>query len=179
MNPGQVAFKTGTSYGYRDAWAAGHGGGYTVIAWVGRADGAARPGETGRKAAAPLLFDAFDLIGEIFRLDRHDDGLPTEESVTPALARLGPAAATTPPQIVFPQDRAELFFRSGARGFSLSARGGAGAHRWFIDGSAVAVSNGQAIWRPDVPGFYDVTVVDAAGRATTSKVRVVDPVSAG
>ncbi|MEO1553597.1 MAG: penicillin-binding protein 1C, partial [Pseudomonadota bacterium] len=59
-NAPQVAFKTGTSYGYRDAWAAGVAGEYAVIVWIGRADGAPRPGETGRKAALPLLFETVD-----------------------------------------------------------------------------------------------------------------------
>ncbi|HCY56340.1 MAG TPA: penicillin-binding protein 1C, partial [Oceanicaulis sp.] len=43
-----IAYKTGTSYGFRDAWAAGVSGNYAVVVWVGRADGAPRPGETGR-----------------------------------------------------------------------------------------------------------------------------------
>ena len=57
--PGQIAYKTGTSYGFRDAWAVGYDGRHTIAVWVGRPDGAATPGLAGRIAAAPLLFDAF------------------------------------------------------------------------------------------------------------------------
>ena len=57
--PGRVAFKTGTSYGYRDAWSVGFDGRYTIGIWVGRPDGAPVPGLVGRMAAAPILFDAF------------------------------------------------------------------------------------------------------------------------
>ena len=57
--PGQIAYKTGTSYGFRDAWAVGYDGRHTIAVWVGRPDGAATPGLAGRTAAAPLLFDAF------------------------------------------------------------------------------------------------------------------------
>ena len=57
--PGQLAYKTGTSYGFRDAWAVGYDGRHTIAVWVGRPDGAATPGLAGRTAAAPLLFDAF------------------------------------------------------------------------------------------------------------------------
>jgi len=60
---GRFAYKTGTSYGYRDAWAVGYDGAYTIAVWVGRADGASTPGLTGRTAAAPLLFDAFQRLG--------------------------------------------------------------------------------------------------------------------
>jgi penicillin-binding protein 1C len=58
----RIAFKTGTSYGYRDAVAAGVGGGYVVAVWTGRPDGGGRPGYTGREAALPLLFDVFDRL---------------------------------------------------------------------------------------------------------------------
>ena len=61
---GQIAFKTGTSYGSRDAWAAGFDGKHTVAVWVGRADGAAVAGLAGRVSAAPLLFDAFQRLQE-------------------------------------------------------------------------------------------------------------------
>ena len=57
--PGRIAFKTGTSYGYRDAWSVGFDGKYTIGVWVGRPDGAPVPGLVGRMAAAPILFDAF------------------------------------------------------------------------------------------------------------------------
>src|SRR5690606_40445584 len=59
----RFAYKTGTSYGYRDAWAIGYDGAHTIAVWVGRADGASTPGLTGRAAAAPLLFDAFRRLG--------------------------------------------------------------------------------------------------------------------
>ncbi len=46
--PGRIAFKTGTSYGYRDAWAVGYDGRMTIGVWVGRPDGAPLPGIVGR-----------------------------------------------------------------------------------------------------------------------------------
>ena len=59
----RMAFKTGTSYGFRDAVAAGVVGGYAIVAWTGRADGGARGGLTGRGATLPLLFDVADALG--------------------------------------------------------------------------------------------------------------------
>jgi penicillin-binding protein 1C len=61
---GRIAFKTGTSYGYRDAWSIGFDGKRTVGVWVGRPDGAPVPGLVGRTAAAPILFDAFARSGK-------------------------------------------------------------------------------------------------------------------
>lgn len=55
----KIAWKTGTSFGFRDAWAIGLTPDYVVAVWIGNADGEGRPGLTGIKAAAPLLFDVF------------------------------------------------------------------------------------------------------------------------
>jgi penicillin-binding protein 1C len=54
-----IAWKTGTSWGLRDAWAIGSSSNYTVGVWVGNATGEGRPGLTGALAAAPILFDMF------------------------------------------------------------------------------------------------------------------------
>ena len=56
----KIAWKTGTSYGFRDAWAIGVTPRHVVGVWVGNADGEGRPGLTGYSAAAPILFDIFD-----------------------------------------------------------------------------------------------------------------------
>jgi penicillin-binding protein 1C len=55
----KIAWKTGTSFGFRDAWSIGISPDYVVSVWVGNADGEGRPGLTGVKAAAPLMFDIF------------------------------------------------------------------------------------------------------------------------
>ncbi len=58
----KVAWKTGTSFGFRDAWAIGTTPDYVVGVWVGNADGEGRPGLTGVGAAAPVMFDVFNLL---------------------------------------------------------------------------------------------------------------------
>jgi penicillin-binding protein 1C len=65
-----IAWKTGTSWGLRDAWAIGTSSRYTVGVWVGNASGEGRPGLTGASAAAPIMFDMF----------RH---LPSEHWIAP------------------------------------------------------------------------------------------------
>ncbi len=57
-----VAWKTGTSFGFRDAWAVGVTPEYVVGVWVGNASGQGRPGMTGIQAAAPILFETFNLL---------------------------------------------------------------------------------------------------------------------
>jgi penicillin-binding protein 1C len=58
----KVAWKTGTSFGFRDGWAVGVTPNYVVAVWVGNADGEGRPGLTGIQTAAPILFDIFRLL---------------------------------------------------------------------------------------------------------------------
>ncbi len=58
----QIAWKTGTSFGFRDAWAIGTTKDYVVGVWVGNADGEGRPGLVGVETAAPILFDVFKLL---------------------------------------------------------------------------------------------------------------------
>jgi penicillin-binding protein 1C len=58
----KVAWKTGTSYGFRDAWALGGTGRYTVGVWVGRPDGTPLPGQYGAVTALPLLFEVVDSL---------------------------------------------------------------------------------------------------------------------
>ena len=75
---GTYGIKTGTSYGFRDAWALGVDRGYTLGVWVGRPDGLPVPGYYGALAATPLLRSAFQL------LPRHQALVPRPGSVSPA-----------------------------------------------------------------------------------------------
>ena len=75
-----IAWKTGTSFGFRDAWACGVTPQYAVGIWVGNADGEGRPGLIGVEKAAPVLFDIFSTLatkGEWFE-QPYDDMLKVE-----------------------------------------------------------------------------------------------------
>ncbi|MEM1002625.1 MAG: penicillin-binding transpeptidase domain-containing protein, partial [Bacteroidota bacterium] len=61
-NSRKIAWKTGTSHGFRDAWAIGYDADHLVAVWVGNADGEGRPGLTGVSAAGPLLFNIFQFL---------------------------------------------------------------------------------------------------------------------
>ncbi len=61
-NANPIAWKTGTSFGFRDAWAIGVTSKYVVGVWVGNADGEGRPGLVGVKTAAPILFNVFNTL---------------------------------------------------------------------------------------------------------------------
>jgi penicillin-binding protein 1C len=168
----RIAYKTGTSYGFRDALAAGVGGGYVVVAWTGRPDGGARGSLTGREAAAPLLFDVFDAI---------DAPAKAPSPIAPrgapaALQRLEPEG--TGPVMVFPPDGATVQLDVAGpmgRGLVLAARGE--GLKWFIDGLPLDPDpvSGRVVWKPLSAGFYKVTVADAQGRQAAARVRIKAP----
>jgi penicillin-binding protein 1C len=163
----KLAFKTGTSYSFRDAVAAGVGDGWTVTVWTGRPDGGARPGLTGRDAALPLLFQVFDVL---------EGDAPAAQALSPQTA---PSALTRSdpgengPVLIFPPDGAQVLvdgYGPGSRGLVLAAHGD--DLSWYVDGRPLASANGQVVWRPDGSGFYRIAVVDGRGRQAVAQVRV-------
>jgi penicillin-binding protein 1C len=78
----RIAWKTGTSFGYRDGWAIGTSPAYVVGVWTGNADGEGRPGLTGIGAAAPIMFDLFSLLPTV-----EGFATPTEELVTATICK--------------------------------------------------------------------------------------------
>tara|TARA_R110000764_G_scaffold38142_2_gene84449 strand:+ start:271 stop:2328 length:2058 start_codon:yes stop_codon:yes gene_type:complete len=176
-NAPQIAFKTGTSYGYRDAWAAGVAGDLAIIVWVGRADGAPRPGVTGGDAALPILFEIADRAAHHLRDTGEARGRLTSERRLQSRGAMHDFAAAAPPQILFPPSEAELWAGAvdgaPARGFVLAGRG-EGQLSWYVDGAPCAIDDaGAPVWSPTREGFYTVTAVDAAGRASRVRVRVL------
>lgn len=184
---GTIAYKTGTSYGYRDAWAVGYDGLHVVAVWVGRPDGASTPGLMGRLSAAPILFDAMKRISERrapFRpapagvMKANGATLPAplkrfREPGDDAIAR-GPFLEP-PVLIAFPPDRAELDVEEReAEPLIIKAEGGALPLTWLIDGNPMTSDprRREVEWQPDGRGFAKLTVIDAKGRVDRVTVRL-------
>jgi len=180
--PGRIAFKTGTSYGYRDAWAIGFDGRMTVGVWVGRPDGSPVPGLVGRASAAPILFDAFARSGLTPAPLAHvPDGVlfSTTARLPPPLQRFSPAAAASakgdPPRIMFPPNGARLEIAGGAaEGLPLKIAGGRVPLTVMVNGIPLKGREARRtlFFHPDGPGFVRLTVMDARGAADTVTVRL-------
>lgn len=168
----RIAFKTGTSWGFRDAWAAGTGDGFTVVVWVGRPDGTPRPGVTGREGALPILFDVFDRARRY--APETDTGwgraeTPDDHTPPAPLRRFGDSL---PPEIVFPPDGSEVWANEEGRPLVLAGRG-TGRLSWFVDGAPANVNGaGDPVWLPPQRGFYTIAAVDDQGRTATARVRI-------
>jgi penicillin-binding protein 1C len=185
--PDHIAYKTGTSYGYRDAWAIGFDGAHVVAVWVGRPDGQSSPGLVGRTAAGPVLFDAFARL-----TDRPVPLVPPPRAyeaetapLPPALRRFqGPgtaaprldAAGPPPLGVAFPPDGAvvDLARPDGPVPLVLKAAGGRAPFTWLVDGRPIAIGDRrrEAVWTVPAKGFARVTVLDAGGASASARIRV-------
>jgi penicillin-binding protein 1C len=176
-----IAYKTGTSHGFRDAWAMGASPDYTIGIWTGLPQGGARPGQLGRVAAAPLLFKVFELLPPDQRGWKRPGGQDNallHRQPPRALVRLveGGAPAplpghSPPPQILFPPNGAVV--ETMDRGIALSAQGGRAPLRWLADGQPLPA--GARFWQPQGSGFSRLVVVDADGNRAAVTVQVVLP----
>jgi len=167
----KIAFKTGTSYGFRDAWAAGFSPDYTVVVWVGRVDGTPCPGIFGRAAAAPVMFRIFGF-------------LPPDTAAPPPAPDFRAAGlkvfgaprpdAVAGPKILFPPDGAILQVSGQDAPVSLEASGGAPPYRWVVNGEMLpAAPVGESFdWQPDGPGFAHIVVIDKNDAAASEDVQM-------
>jgi penicillin-binding protein 1C len=179
----RIAFKTGTSYGYRDAWAMGYDRKHTIGVWVGRADNGAVQGLVGRVVAAPILFDAFARIG----IDSSPFPQPAGVLIADS-ARLPPplrhlrtdtpktlkALAQVPLRLAFPPSGAKIDLAASAPSLQLKASGGSPPFLWLVNGQPLgeARSSRSVEWRPDGFGFAEISVLDGAGSTETVSIRL-------
>jgi penicillin-binding protein 1C len=183
----RIAFKTGTSYGYRDAWSVGFDGRITIGVWVGRPDGAPVPGLIGRSAAAPILFDAFARTGRIpAALPKAPKGtlvagnakLPLPLRRFRPLGELVRTGSDQAPHIQFPINGSRIDVDRAAGGevtpMPVKVAGGVLPLTMLVNGVAVGDldSRRQRLIDPPGPGFARLTVIDATGAADTVVIRV-------
>ncbi|MDF3415258.1 penicillin-binding protein 1C [Sulfitobacter sp. M57] len=175
-----IAYKTGTSYGHRDAWAVGFDGAHVIGVWLGRPDGTPVPGAFGGALAAPVLFEAF---GRLSAAPAPLSAPPPETLI------LGTAALPAPLQRFRPRD---AMFRKPARapevrfppeGAVLRATGGnvplklaAGVFPLTVLVNGVPVLTDLNRRQIDLPplntGFSRISVIDATGQSASVQIRM-------
>ncbi|WP_430465676.1 penicillin-binding protein 1C [Tabrizicola sp.] len=176
----RLAYKTGTSYGHRDAWAIGYDGRHVIGVWMGRPDGTPVPGVFGADLAAPVLFQAFA---------RLKPGLDPQPPAPPATLLVANAQLPQPlqrfrsrsaafepaanaPAVAFPPDGAEVELLQG--GLLARVEGGTAPFTWLANGAPVALSlRDRAVMLPGLgAGFVTLSVIDATGQSARATVRL-------
>lgn len=176
----RIAYKTGTSYGHRDAWAIGYDGKHVAGVWIGRPDGTPVPGAFGGDLAAPVLFEAFQ------RLKAEADPLPPPPPETLLLATADLPqplrrftgrdavfqAAPDAPKLIFPPAGAVLENAGGD--VPVKVRDGTPPFSWIANGELLrtGVYRRETTLHGMGQGFSHLSVIDAEGRASRVTVRI-------
>lgn len=176
----RLAYKTGTSYGHRDAWAIGFDGANVIGVWMGRPDGTPVPGAFGADLAAPVLFRAFA---------RLKSDLTPQPKAPPATLLVANAQLPQPlqyfrsrtaafepdddaPAVAFPPDGAEVELLP--EGLLVRVSGGKAPYTWLANGVPIAVAQASrsTILAALGLGFVTLSVIDAEGNSARAKVRL-------
>ncbi|MBW8285451.1 MAG: penicillin-binding protein 1C [Rhizobium sp.] len=187
-----IAYKTGTSYGYRDAWSVGYDGRYVIGVWIGRPDNAAIPGISGYATAAPVLFEAFAKSGiagtplpaaprGAARIAQAELPVSQRRFSMQANGLISASAREKPPQIVYPPEGAHVELGTTPDGSALplilKLQAGRAPFRWLANGKPLAEPTRRRIsdWTPEGSGYSTLTVIDAAGRAASVGIFIRHP----
>ncbi|MEI6100086.1 MAG: penicillin-binding protein 1C [Alphaproteobacteria bacterium] len=176
----RLAYKTGTSYGHRDAWAIGFDGRTVIGVWMGRPDGTPVPGAFGADLAAPVLYEAFA---------RAKPDLTPQPAAPPETLLLANAQLPQPlrhfrsrvaafgldasaPAVAFPPDGSEVELLP--EGLMVKVEGGTAPFTWLADGLPVSTGGKarETMLAALGKGFITLSVIDAEGRSARSKVRL-------
>ncbi|MGB5685586.1 MAG: hypothetical protein WBM35_07235, partial [Candidatus Electrothrix sp.] len=184
----RIRYKTGTSYGYRDAWALGYTPGYTVGIWIGRPDWGYGKETTGANSAVPVLFRVFAALGTIQELQENQgedrrihnripaevllvrhNRLPVYLQWFSRTAGLGQGA--NKPRIYFPVDGSTMQFDDKPL-LALKSQGGIPPFHWLVNGRPLGREHKEAItsYTPQGPGLTQITLVDSQGKRDTVSV---------
>ena len=176
----RLAYKTGTSYGHRDAWAIGFDGQNVIGIWMGRPDGTPVPGAFGADLAAPVLFQAFARLKPTLT----PQPPPPPETLLLANAQLpqplrhfrSRSAAFEPdasaPAVAFPPNGSEVELLP--EGLMVKVEGGTAPFTWLANGLPVSIAekSREIMLAALGKGFITLSVIDAEGRSARSKVRL-------
>ena len=188
--PAKIAYKTGTSYGYRDAWSIGYDGRYVIGVWIGRPDNGSVPGLSGIKSAAPVLFKSFEMAGlEAVAFPKAPSGATriAADQLPPTLqrftnetiqTRFSQVAASNLLDVVFPKTGSELELIPAGNGAHhpvvIKLNGGKPPFNLLANGKPVSKPSRrrQLLWYPETQGFAKLTVLDGLGQAQAISIRL-------
>lgn len=171
-----IALKTGTSYGYRDAWVIGYDNRYVIGIWTGIPDGSPMSATSARSLVVPLLQKVLTVLPE------HQPTVATATSSPVSLRKLSTSEQAivhkTVPMLLFPIDDTQIDLEKTADTYKplpLSVTGGKRPYTWLIDGKPLQPATWQQkqFWTPKQPGYYSIAVMDANGQVDRANIEVV------
>ena len=175
----RIAYKTGTSYGYRDAWTVAYDRGYTVAVWMGKPSNAAQLKHTGRRDAAPLAFELFSMVDHLLPPKKWGWQPPFPPGEAPPglvyFEQDNPGKAERRLTILYPRENAR--FRSADCSdtvIDIKVEKGSPPYFWYIDGESKKISRSTATL-PFTFGAHTITIIDSSGESVTRSIWVDRP----
>ncbi|MCP3891954.1 MAG: penicillin-binding protein 1C [Desulfobulbaceae bacterium] len=176
----RIRLKTGTSYGYRDAWAIGYNSKYTVGIWAGQIDGRYGKKTTGLNTAVPILLQIFENLTTPQKDTKGKKPpkniLPVSHSALPSHLQWftdGDNIANRIPELTisYPVDNSVIQFENNLK-IPLKTSGGIPPFHWLINGKIIGrASEGVTVFHtPEQPGKLDITLIDNKGKNDKVKV---------
>lgn len=169
-----LRFKTGTSYGFRDAWSIGYNASYTVGVWTGRPDGGFRSGKTGLNSATPLLFQIFAFLKEkkgASFMKKPPHILAFHPKKIPLTLQWFDIHHQNKPKIQFPINGSQLPL---SQNLTIKASGGVLPLFWFINGQPISTDGWKRTiqWHPNGIGFIQISLMDSAGNRDKIEIQL-------
>ncbi len=174
----QIAYKTGTSYGYRDAWTMGYTKEYTVALWVGKPDNSIQLKRTGRNTAAPLAFEVFSLLRSLGQQAYWQWSVSyLGNSVPPGLQYFDREDKNEEAKLsfIYPQEN-ERFMSADCSDaiVEIMVENGKEPYYWYIDGEAKAYKK-STLNLPFKHGGHTINVIDSMGATLIRNIWVNKP----
>ena len=174
----QIAYKTGTSYGYRDFWTILYSADYTIVVWVGRANNAPQLKHSGVEIAAPLAFEAIDILHSIRGATLWREQPSSLLGVAPDGLRYFDKKSTPnkpPLKIVYPK-RGARYQSAGCydSDIEILIENGTPPYYWYIDKSIQTIKDKKATISLPM-GSHDITIIDSKGDIVTTDIWIDRP----
>jgi len=173
-----IAYKTGTSYGYRDSWAMAYSKEYTVALWVGKPNNATQLKLTGLNTSAPLAFEVFSLLNSIKSLNHWNWRVGGYSNAPKALKNFdNPNSYEFKNRLKFIYPVKNSRYRSaGCEDVLVKVKvaNGEQPYSWYIDSKAIEVKQ-KSTTVPFEYGGHTITIIDSNGDVISRDIWVDEP----
>ncbi|MFI4937473.1 MAG: penicillin-binding protein 1C [Candidatus Berkiellales bacterium] len=167
-----ISFKTGTSYGHRDALMIGYNQRYVVGIWTGMPNGEPMGPISARDLLLPLLAKIFKILPEAPLIM-----IPPNEVPAIALKVNTQPLAQNEPRLMFPINDTVLvleYENENLKSIPLTVKGGTRPYTWLVDNQIIVQNSWQQqqFWVPPNSGFYTIAVMDVNGKVDRAKIEI-------
>lgn len=174
----QIAYKTGTSYGYRDTWTIAYNAKYTVAIWVGKPNNDTQLKLTGRKTAAPMAFEVFSIINMLLPQKNWQWSARYLGNNAPeGLKYFDTSLQNRGAKFEFVSPRENSRFRSAGCDdaiIEIKIKNGSSPYYWYIDGVEYN-TKGISTQIPLTQGAHTINILDSNGETISRDIWVDKP----